>query len=160
MAGASIGSLYQFYGNKDAIAAALLRRERDAIRKAMEDAAARAETLSAEEASDAIADAIIVRAMARPRMRAALERLKADLGLADETIVFFEDLAQVAAPLGRRLTPDAEPPLLFDAICAVRSVIVAASARMPEDDPRTLERIRVQSRERGRTVMATMLRSG
>ena len=94
-----------------------------------------------------------------PGARAALERLKADLGLADETIAFFEALAQTALPLARRVRPEAEAALVFDALCGVRSVIVAASARMPADDPAVLDGIRAQCRERGRVVMATLLRA-
>ena len=159
-AGASIGSLYQFYRDKDAIAAALLRRERDAIRAAMEAAVAGAEGLEAEGAAHAISDSVIIPAMRDPRMRAALERLKADLGLADETIAFFEGLAQTALPLARRAAPEADEALVFEALCGVRSVIVAASARMPQDEPAVLEEIRAQCRDRGRMVLKTLLRAG
>jgi AcrR family transcriptional regulator len=87
-AGISPGSLYQFFANKEAIAAALEERYADLIRRAHDGAIDGSAGESLEEAVDALVDSVVAFGIATPGFRA----LFADRRMPDHLTASSHDL--------------------------------------------------------------------
>ena len=80
-AGVSIGSLYQYFPGKDAILAALIRRESEAFDRALGQALDRAEGLGDVRAVAQLAHAAVNHQTTRPRLARLLDLEEQRLGL-------------------------------------------------------------------------------
>jgi AcrR family transcriptional regulator len=83
-AGVSIGSLYQYFPGKDAILAALIRREAEAFDAALTEAVAQASDLGTSSAVALLAQVAVAHQASRPRLSRILDLEEQRLGLADE----------------------------------------------------------------------------
>jgi len=83
-AGVSIGSLYQYFPGKDAILAALIRREAEAFDAALTRAVAETHELGTSSAVLLLARVAVAHQAARPRLARLLDLEEQRLGLAEE----------------------------------------------------------------------------
>ena len=83
-AGVSIGSLYQYFPGKDAILAALIRREAEAFDAALTQAVAATNELGTPSAVALLARAAVAHQASRPRLARLLDLEEQRLGLAPE----------------------------------------------------------------------------
>ena len=83
-AGVSIGSLYQYFPGKDAILAALIRREAEAFDVALTEAVAATVELGTSSAVALLARVAVAHQAARPRLARLLDLEEQRLGLAEE----------------------------------------------------------------------------
>ena len=83
-AGVAIGSLYQYFPGKDAILAALIRREAEAFDAALGAAVAAAAGLGTASAVALLARTVAAHQAARPRLARLLDLEEQRLGLAQE----------------------------------------------------------------------------
>lgn len=120
-AGISIGSLYQYFPDKEAILASLLRREWQNMLEAM--------TVSLCDASDpqdgigAFIDIAISHQFARPRMSRQLEFLEQTLDLDEDLEALSTEIqARVLTQL-RRYWPEVSPAIARDVISICRAII-------------------------------------
>ncbi len=95
-AGASVGSLYQYFPGKDAIMAALIRREARRFAQALEATLAAVAAAPLEQAVAAIAAAAVTHQTARPVLARVLDFEEQRLGLGGEA-------SEAAAATGRSL---------------------------------------------------------
>ena len=104
-AGVSIGTLYQYYPDKNAVAAALSRAVRAALVERMAGAAEAARGLPLREGLRLLATAALQSDAARPRFARALDALEAHLGLDEEegSAIYRELTAQGAEFLKAKL---------------------------------------------------------
>jgi AcrR family transcriptional regulator len=83
-AGVSIGSLYQYFPGKDAILAALIRREAEAFDAALSEAIAQTGELGTSSAVALLAKVAVAHQASRPRLSRILDLEEQRLGLAEE----------------------------------------------------------------------------
>ena len=83
-AGVSIGSLYQYFPGKDAILAALIRREAEAFDRALTEAVGRTGDLGTASAVGLLAAVAADHQMSRPRLARILDLEEQRLGMAEE----------------------------------------------------------------------------
>jgi AcrR family transcriptional regulator len=103
-AGVSIGTLYQYYPDKNAIAAALSRSVRAALVERMASAMEVARGLPLREGLRLLTSAALLSDAARPRFARALDALEEHLGLNEEGLAINDELtAQGAQFLKRKL---------------------------------------------------------
>ena len=97
-AGVSIGTLYQYYPDKNAIAAALSRAVRSALVERIASAVEAAQGLSLREGLRLLTNAALQSDAARPRFARALDALEAHLGLDEEEgAAIYRELAAQGA---------------------------------------------------------------
>lgn len=82
-AGVSVGTLYQYFPNKQALLAAILERHLEQVVQAVERVGAQHRSRPLDEAVSAIVQAFIDAKMARPDVSKALYSVAADVGGAD-----------------------------------------------------------------------------
>ena len=106
-AGVSIGSLYQYFPDRDAVLAALIRREDAKLKQKFAEIAGHwTEPYSAAEA---LIDALIGHKFMRPQLAMALDRLELPLGLEQEEQEGLRSTAVLVGRLVQGLAPDAGP---------------------------------------------------
>jgi AcrR family transcriptional regulator len=107
-AGVSIGTLYQYFPNKETIAAELIRRQRAEMRADIRAAIARCEGQDLAFATRDVLGAAIRHHTRAPRLSRLLEDIEDDLPLDNETRAAKAlMLADIAALLSRLGVPDA-----------------------------------------------------
>lgn len=120
-AGVSIGSLYQYFPDKDAIIASLLRREWQNMLEAM--TISLSEDSCPEDGIGAFIDIAIAHQFARPRMSRQLEFLEQSLDLDEDLEALSAEIqARVLAQL-RRYWPEVSPAPARDVISICRAII-------------------------------------
>ncbi len=108
-AGISIGSLYQYFPGKDAIMAALIRREAEAFDVALSEAVGRTGELGTSSAVALLAQVAVTHQASRPRLARLLDLEEQRLGMADEVDAAGARIgATVTRFLGDRRLGDAE----------------------------------------------------
>ena len=127
-AGVSIGTLYQYYPDKQAILVALIRRERAALLAELR--------AIPDNASDALGEMIaasIRHQFARPRLAAALERIELAFPLDDEAAQMAEEVAALSEGLlVRQFGPVARLDLLTAVLIGQGLINAAGEGQLPE----------------------------
>ena len=98
-AGASIGSLYQYFPSREAILAELLRRERGVLVAHFKEVASRKAALSLSDALDALIAAGVTHQIGDARLALALEYVESLLPVEDETRAQRAELEALCAEL-------------------------------------------------------------
>jgi len=126
-AGVSVGSLYQYFPNKEAILATLIRDKRQQLLKRMRQAVL--ETLDASPATavDALVRAGMMHQYERPALAFEVEYIEQNLELADETTALAEEMAQLVLDTVRRLQPQAGLQEARDVVAITKGLINAAA---------------------------------
>ncbi|MFW8634326.1 TetR/AcrR family transcriptional regulator [Cribrihabitans pelagius] len=126
--GVSNGSLYQYYPNKQAIVAALLQRERQALLAAVQ-AVTRAEDVAAapRETLQALIGVAVAHQFTRPRLALELEHLERGLDLDDEMAGLAAGLAAEAETVVRACHPALDSAAARDAVTLCRALANAAA---------------------------------
>ncbi len=136
-AGVSVGSIYQYFPDKDAITAALIRREAGLL---LIDAAAARQTKGAHEGLTHLIDAAIMHQLRRPALARLIDLEESRLPLsADnrgvETSLVTDLVAILTRPgLGQLVDPRM---VALDIVAIVRGMVDAAGQR-GEGDPSAL----------------------
>ncbi len=123
-AGVSIGSLYQYFPDKNAVLAAIVRRERATL-AGMVIAVRR--TADPETAFARLIDAALAHQFARPRLALALEHAEASLSLEEEAVALAHDLAADTLAVLRFGRPGTSPRQAQDAVAICKGIINAAA---------------------------------
>lgn len=130
VAGVSIGTLYQYFPDKQAIIVELVRRERAAMLAELQSIG--------DDSVDPLGemlDAAIRHQFARPKMALALERLEAALGLEMENQALAAAVADQAERLLQARIGPVTRQAAADAIAIVRALINgAADGSLSRDD--------------------------
>lgn len=135
VAGVSIGSLYQYFPNKDAITRTLIERE---VRAVAADARAALLTSDLDEALFALVRVAVRHQLDRPRLALLLEaeeeRLEHALDLSAEALGVRDALAGRLRPALGNVEAES---VASDVICVIRVLIDAAGVRGASDPDST-----------------------
>jgi AcrR family transcriptional regulator len=129
-AGVSIGTLYQYFGDKNALAAALSRKARAGLVEAVAAAVEESAALPLEAALARIVAASLHGETLRPRFAQALDALEAHLPLHGEAAAVDLALnAEIAGFLAQRFEGEEIVETADDVRAVVRALIEAAVSR-------------------------------
>ncbi len=134
-AGVSIGSLYQYFPNKEAILASLVRRERSNLLADVQRIAAGAAGTAAK--IDALIDAGLEHQFARPRLALQLEYIEQTLDIGPEAQELATRLADTITDIVRAHAPHADRNAARD-IVAICHAIINTAAITGETDTKGL----------------------
>lgn len=141
-AGASIGSLYQYFPDKDAITAALIRRE---TRHLLAEAQASTAATDWRGAIETLIDAAVGHQLRRPMLARLIDVEEARLPLQDENRAVIEAIVTlIEAALVRPGAPTLARPreAAGDLIALVKGMVDAAGERDEQDAVRLGTRVR------------------
>ena len=131
-AGVSIGSLYQYYPNKEAILADLIRDKRAHLLAGMQQAVAEARGAPADDALRALIRAAMVWQVERPALSREVEHLAQRLSLEAETETLSREMAGLVLEVAQRIAPAVGETEARDAVAIVKGLIAAA---LQDGDP-------------------------
>ncbi|MBR0555538.1 TetR/AcrR family transcriptional regulator [Ciceribacter sp. L1K23] len=127
-AGVSIGTLYQYYPDKEAILVALVRRERESLLESLRTIAANSPT-----ALEEMVELSIRHQFGRPRLAAALEVAETTLHLDAEATKMTREIAELSSELLVARFGQLDRVELLTAVIIGRAVINAAGeGQLPE----------------------------
>ncbi len=141
-AGVSIGSLYQYFPNKRAILATLIRDKRAELLEQMRDALDATETEPSDHAIDALIRAGLMHQFSRPALALELEYLEPQLEMEQETGALSEAMALLILDAIRRLRPDAGPTEARDVVAIVKGLLNTAALSGETGGPDLVARCR------------------
>ena len=132
VAGVSVGSLYQYFPNKDALTAALIAYEQDRLAQAVESCAAAGRDVSLRKALTLLVQIAIEHQWGNPRYAAALDHEEKRLPVSEQLQTIQVRLVQAVVQLLRRhLLPLPEHKLLQlakDCVVICKALVEAESA--------------------------------
>jgi len=131
-AGVSIGTLYQYYPDKNAVAAALSRAVRAALVERMAGAVEAARGLRLRKGLRLLATAALQSDAARPRFARALDALEEHLGLNEEGLAIYRELTAQGARFLKAKIPGssiAELSAAADDMLAASNALADAALR-------------------------------
>ncbi|XDA98429.1 TetR/AcrR family transcriptional regulator [Sulfitobacter sp. LCG007] len=126
-AGVSIGSLYQYFPNKAAILASLLRDTRAGLLDDMRAVLRTSGGQSPEDVVDALIRAGMTHQFSRPRLALELEHAEKDLALDAETHAMAYEIAALVLSACRRIAPDANLRESADVVAICKGLINATA---------------------------------
>jgi AcrR family transcriptional regulator len=126
-AGVSIGTLYQYFPNKEAIVAALLRRERSVLLNTVKTISEHADVQTPRVAVANLIDAALTHQFARPALALELEYFEASLDVEHEAVELSEKLAEEVVSIIQRMKPDANLTTARDAVAICQAIVNAAA---------------------------------
>lgn len=126
-AGVSVGSLYQYFPNKEAILATLIRDKRRTLLMQMQQAVQETSAAAPSVALDALLRAGMMHQFIRPALAFELEYVEQRLELATESAALAEDMAQLVLETIQRLQPDAGLQNARDVVAITKGLINAAA---------------------------------
>ena len=132
-AGVSVGSLYQYFPNKEAILATLIRDKRQRLLKGMQQAVLDTQDASPADAVEALIRAGMMHQYERPTLAFEVEYIEQRLELADETAALAEEMAQLVLATVRRLQPSAGLQEARDVVAITKGLINAAAMACEPD---------------------------
>ena len=138
-AGVSIGSLYQYFPDKQSVIAHLLRRERAALLE--EVTAVSLGRYDPVAALTALVDAALRHQFARPAMAIELERAERDLELDEEERMLAAGIETAIAGILRKLDPQADAVTARDAVAICRAIVNSAALGCETDIGPIRERV-------------------
>ena len=139
-AGVSIGSVYQYFPGKDAVMAALIRREAARFEAALAAGLARAADLPLEAAVAALVEVAVAHQTQRPNLARILDLEERRLGVEGEAQAADRDTTdRLAAFLAERAIPRAQGAAL-DLRNLTRGMVDGAPAAEPLDLARRITR--------------------
>ncbi|MGR3369581.1 MAG: TetR/AcrR family transcriptional regulator [Sagittula sp.] len=128
-AGVSIGTLYQYFPDKQAILVALIRRERQALLAEL-----RAIQDNGEEALKQMVAASVRHQFARPKLASALEHIEVSFPLGEEADDMAREIASISSGLLARRFGQLNSTDLLTAVIIGRSLVNAAGEGvLPEE---------------------------
>lgn len=136
-AGVSVGSLYQYFPNKEAILASLIRAKRTELLDRMHAALAQANHLDAKDTVKALIYAGMTYQIARPALAQELEHLAPHLSLEPETTALAKKMASLILGTIRQIQPGAGPQEAQDVI-AITKGLISAAAQTDQTDAESL----------------------
>lgn len=133
-AGVSVGSLYQYFPDKEAILASLLRREWQNMLEAM--TVSLSEEASPQDGIGAFIDIAITHQFARPRMSRHLELLEQSLDLDEDLEALSAEIQTRVLTQLRRYWPEVSSTTARDVVSICRAIIndSAGLSLHPEPD--------------------------
>lgn len=142
LAGASIGTLYQYFPDKDALVGAVIARETSRL---VEEVEAATLMVAGREALDALIQAAVRHQVHRPRLARLLDFEEARLPLdADTQLVRARIVTLLADILGRPDLPRQSdiPSATGDVLAIIRGMLDAAGERGEEGEAPLIVRVR------------------
>jgi AcrR family transcriptional regulator len=141
-AGVSIGSLYQYFPNKEAIVAALIAHQASAFRAAVLDAIDRAHGISLAQAIRLITRAIVAQHAEHPALQRALEYEEHRLPVSDDQQALVADTHRHLRRFLRRYRGELAVRDLHDATTTVQTImraLVDGTLERGQFDPHAVE---------------------
>lgn len=125
IAGVSIGSLYQYFPNKEAILVALIRRERSALLADVKLVAQCGD--SPKVKIEMLVEAGLKHQFERPRLAAQLENIEQTLQIGEEAHALSLSLAEETYLVLKEQWPDVEPSAAGDVVAICHALINSAA---------------------------------
>jgi len=139
-AGVSVGSLYQYFPNKDAITRALIRRELEALETAV-NAIDRTQTAPAP--LDCFIDRAVAQQLRRPSLAKVLEVEEDRLGANSDRGPVRARIATLLSGILADAGHPAGPDVVQDVIALIATLVNAAASRNEDDATSLRSRVRL-----------------
>ncbi len=140
-AGVSVGSIYQYFPNKQAITTELIRRKRRKLLSGLKTALSQQGREPFAVTVDKLIRATIAHQWAWPQLSRALDRAQTFLPLADETRAFEQEMGAAILSFLEASNLPAKPEIARDMIAIVQAMIERASLAGETDKDALRDRV-------------------